>query len=310
MFIMRMFLTRRLAPLLTLGFLVGCSGGTNCGSCAVPAFHATPTPTPTPAVLSCSQGASSITLGPALAPFAILAGSGVSNVGNTLVTYAPGAVTGGINDDLIGMYPNTASSGITGWYPPGTDTNGPAAIYGPGYTYTGAAQATLLAAQNDLTTAFNTAALVPATATFTGGTDLSQASVTGYPTGTLPPGVYKSPSSFLIQAGNLTLDGAGNPRSVFIFQMGSTLTTTLNGGTSGNIILKNGASPCNIYWQVGSSATLGGQTFYGDVLAYSSVTINASTFTGRALAGGSSLGDGAVSIPVAGGSLITNPGGN
>ena len=73
--------------------------------------------------------------------------------------------------------------------------------------------------------------------------------------------------------------------------------------------LRNGASACNIYWQVGSSATLGGAAFSGNVLAYSSITINASTFDGRALAGGPSLGTGSVSIPVAGGSLITNPGG-
>jgi len=110
--------------------------------------------------------------------------------------------------------------------------------------------------------------------------------------------------------GNLTLDGLGNPESVFIFQMTSTLTTTFNGGASGNVILENGANACNIYWQVGSSATLGGAAFSGDVFAYSSVTVNASSFTGRALAGGSALGDGAVSIPVAGGSLITNPGGS
>ena len=50
----------------------------------------------------------SITLGPALAPFALLAGSTITNVGNTLVTYAPGAVTGGVNDDLIGVSPGTA----------------------------------------------------------------------------------------------------------------------------------------------------------------------------------------------------------
>ncbi len=75
------------------------------------------------------------------------------------------------------------------------------------------------------------------------------------------------------------------------------------------MILTNGASACNIYWQVGSSATLGGATFYGDIFAYSSVTLNAPSFTGRALAGGSALGTGAVSIPVAGGSLVTNPGG-
>jgi type VI secretion system secreted protein VgrG len=158
-----------------------------------------------------------------------------------------------------------------------------------------------------LTTAYTPAAGRAATHLVAG--DLSQAKVPGYPTGTLPPGVYKSTSTLGIIAGNLTLDGKHNPRSVFIFQVGSSFTTTFNGGASGNVILENGASACNIYWQIGSSATLGGETFYGDIFAYSSVTLNATAFTGRALAGGSSLGTGAVSIPVASGSLITNPGG-
>ncbi|MHB8592533.1 MAG: ice-binding family protein [Vulcanimicrobiaceae bacterium] len=232
-------------------------------------------------------------LGPALAPFAVLAGSTVTNVGNTLVTYATGAVTGSTNDDLIGVWPGTA---VTGFYPPGTDTDGTNAIYAAGYnTNTAVPQA----AQGALTTAYNTAAGKPATATVSG--DLGGQ--------TLAPGVYKSTSSLAIKSGNLTLDGGGNAQSVFIFEIGSTLTTVLNGGAGGNVILANGASPCNIFWQVGSSATLGGATFYGNVLAYSSITINATTFTGRALAGGSALGDGAVSIPVAGGSTITNPGG-
>jgi type VI secretion system secreted protein VgrG len=222
-------------------------------------------------------------------------------VGNTLVTYAPGAVTNGTHDDLMGVWPGTA---VTGFYPPGTDADGPNAIYAAGYNTNTAVP---MAAQGGLTTAYNTAAGRAATATVAG--DLSQVSLPGYPTGTLPPGVYKSTSTLSIMAGNLTLDGLGNKKSVFIFQVASSFTTTFNGGASGNVILTNGASACNIYWQVGSSATLGGATFYGDIFAYSSVTLNAPSFTGRALAGGSALGTGAVSIPVAGGSLVTNPGG-
>ena len=259
-----------------------------------------PAPTPAPATLSCSQGAGSIALGPALAPFAILAGATVTNTGNTIVTYAAGAVTGSLNDDLIGVSPGTA---VFGFYPPGTDTDGPSAIYATGAGYTNA-PAVPLAAQNALTTAFNTAAGRAATTVFLGGQDLSQASVPGHPTGTLPPGVYKSASSMGIMAGNLTLDGGGNPQSVFVFQAGSTLTTTLNGGAGGNIILIGGATACNIYWQVGSAAVLGGATFFGNILAQSSVTLTSSTqFTGRALAR-----TGAVTISVA--TLVTNPGGN
>jgi hypothetical protein len=265
-----------------------------------PTPHPTPTATATPVgSTACSQGAGSIPLGPALAPFALLAGSTITNVGLTNVTYATGAVTAGVNDDLIGVSPGTA---ITGFYPPGTDTDGPNAIYGAGYN---ANAAVPLAAQTALITAYNMVAAKPAGVTFPGGQDLSQASVSGHPTGTLPPGVYSSPSSLSIANGNLTLDGGGNAQSVFVFQMGSMLTTTLNGGASGNVILTGGANACNIYWQVGSSATLGGAAFYGNVLAQTAITVNATTFTGRALAEGA-----AVSIPVAGGSLITNPGGS
>jgi hypothetical protein len=302
---MRKFLSifLRLAPLLVLAIVAGCSGS-NC-NCAVPAFHGGPAPSPIPSPSAgapvCNQGASAIVLGPALSTFAVLGGSAVSNVGNTLVTFAPGAVTGGTNDDLIGVWPGSA---VTGFYPPGTDTDGPNAIYAAGYNPNTAIPQ---AAQGALTTAYNSAAGLAANATVAG--DLSQAKVPGYPTGTLPPGVYKSTSTLGIMSGNLTLDGAGNPQGVFVFQVASALTTTFNGGASGNVIVTNGATPCNVFWQVGSSATLGGATFYGNVLAFSSITINATTFTGRALAGGSALGDGAVSIPVIGGSLITNPGG-
>ena len=88
----------------------------------------------------------------------------------------------------------------------------------------------LAAGQLALTTAYNTLAGIASTTVFPGGQDLSQAIVPGHPTGTLPAGVYASASSMGILAGNLTLDGGGNPQSVFIFQAGSALTTTLNGG--------------------------------------------------------------------------------
>ena len=273
----------------------------------------TPTPTPTPvppAPLSCSQGGpATIPLGTALAPFALLAGSTITSAsattGATNVTYAAGAVTLGVNDDLIGVWPGSGGlRAVTGFYPFATDSDGVNAIYSTSGGFNSLVGPPM-SAQGALTTAYNTAAGRPASATFTGGTDLATASVPGYPVGTLPAGVYNSPSSFSIASGNLTLDGGNNAQSVFIFQMGSTLTTTLNGGTSGNIILINRASACNIYWQVGSSATLGGMTFFGNVLANASITINAASFTGRALAETA-----AVSIPIITGSLITNPGGN
>jgi hypothetical protein len=320
----------RLAGLAAFASLIACSsGGPLCGNCTVPGFNPAPSataigavvlppvvvaspavvptppvPTPPPQVLSCNQGAGSIALGPALAPFALLAGSTVTNTGNTIVTYAAQAVTApnayfssGTNDNLIGVSPGTA---VTGFYPPGTDTGGTNAIYAAGYNTNATIPA---AAQNELIAAYNSAAGMAATATFLGGQDLSQASVPGHPTGTLPPGVYASPSTLSIMAGNLTLDGGGNPQSVFVFQVGSGLTTTFNGSNSGNVILTNGASACNIFWQIGSSAALGGQSFYGNVLALSSITLTSSTaFSGRALAR-----NGAVTISTA--SLVTNPGG-
>jgi len=263
------------------------------------------TPVRAPSVLSipnfrqpsCTQGNERrIKLGRPLADFALLAGSTITNVGNTLVTFAPGAVDPPFNDDLIGVYPGSA---ITGFYPPGTDTDGPNAIYAAGYN---PLVAMPMHAQAELAIAYNKAKLRKPTMSVAG--DLSQITVPGYPTGTLPPGIYNSTSSLGIMAGNLTLDGNGKKYSPFVFQMASTLTTTYNGSIGGNVILTNGASPCNVFWQVGSSATLGGATFYGDVFAYASITLNATTFTGRALAE-----NGAVTIPVAGGSLITNPGG-
>jgi hypothetical protein len=295
---LRFLRLRQAAGVLAIAALVACSGGSGCGTCTVPAFAPatgspgpvfptpTPTPIPTPAPLSCNQavGGPGIVLGSALAPFALLAGSTITNVGNTFVTY-----TGTTHDDLVGVSPGTA---VTGFYPPGTVADGPNAIYAATFNTNTAIP---LAAQSALTTAYNAAAGKASTATVAG--DLGGLTIT--------PGVYTSSSSLLIASGNLTLDGLGNPQSVFVFQIASTLTTVLNGSAGGNVNLINGASACNIYWQVGSSATLGGATFNGNVLALASVTINATTFNGRALARTA-----AVTIPVAGGSLITNPGGN
>jgi Ice-binding-like len=271
------------------------------GPGGVPTTAPTTVPTTVPAapVMACNQGAGALSLGAALTPFALLAGSTVTNTGLTNVTFAAGATTGSFNDDLIGVSPGTA---VVGFYPPGTDADGPAAIYAVGAGFSNQPAVTL-AAQSALTTAYNNFAGVASTVTFPGGQDLSQASVPGHPIGTLPAGVYASASSMGILAGNLTLDGGGNPQSVFIFQAGSTLTTTLNGPNSGNVNLINGASACNIYWQVGSSAVLGAQSFSGNVLALGSITLTSATqFTGRALAR-----TGAVTISIA--SLITNPGG-
>jgi hypothetical protein len=96
-------------------------------------------------------------------------------------------------------------------------------------------------------------------------------------------GVYAGPSnSALSLTGNLTLDGAGDPNSVFIFQTGSTLTTA----SGSSVTLINGAQECNVFWQVGSSATLGtNSVFAGNILALQSITVTTGvTVHGRALA--------------------------
>jgi hypothetical protein len=96
------------------------------------------------------------------------------------------------------------------------------------------------------------------------------------------PGLYKSTSSLEISSGNLTLDARGDGNAVFIFQMASTLTTT----SGRRVILTNGARAANVYWQVGSSATLGTTSaFQGTIMADQAITLaTGATLNGRALA--------------------------
>jgi len=104
---------------------------------------------------------------------------------------------------------------------------------------------------------------------------------------TLPPGLYASATSLRI-TGDLTLDAGGDPNAVWIFQMGSTLTTAAGGAGDphSRIILAGGAQAGNVFWQVGSSATLGTYSvFKGTLLARTSITLDVGSVTdGRALA--------------------------
>ena len=126
-------------------------------------------------------------------------------------------------------------------------------------------------AEIDLTTAYNDAA-----GRFT--VNIVAGDLVGL---TLIPGVYKSTSSLGLN-GTVTLNAQGNPNAVFIFQIGSTLTT----GSGSNVNLINGAQACNVFWQVGSSATLGmNSTFKGNILALTSITVTTNaTVDGRLLA--------------------------
>lgn len=111
---------------------------------------------------------------------------------------------------------------------------------------------------------------------------------------TFTPGLYRSGTSTAISGGgNLTLDAQGDPNAVFIFQIASTLTTSSGYG----ITLAGGAKPSQIFWQVGSSATIGtGSHFAGNILSNTSITlVSGAVLDGRALAGAVS-GTGAVTM--------------
>lgn len=195
-------------------------------------------------------------VGPSLgtaATYGILAGSTVT------------CVTGGTINADVGVSPGSTLTGFP-----------PCVITGTRHL----ADAAAATAQNDLTTAYN------ALAGLACGTTVTPADLGGR---TLAPGVYCAATSLAV-TGTVTLDGQGNGNALFVFQMGSTLTT----GTTANVALINGAQAKNVYWQVGSSATLGtGTTFRGTIAALTSITLNDNaTMLGRALArnGAVSLG--------------------
>ena len=132
-------------------------------------------------------------------------------------------------------------------------------------------------AQADLATAYNDAF-------GRAGATLSAGELGGH---TLTPGLYKSSpqATFAITAGDLTLDAQGNPNAVWIFQIGSTLTVGA-AGEPRQVILTGGAQACNIFWQVGTSATLwNNSVFKGNILAFTSITLYPGvTMDGSALA--------------------------
>ncbi len=179
-----------------------------------------------------------------VASYSVLAGQAVSNTGSSVL------------ESNVWVSPGTAISG----FPPGI-TRGVAH----------AADAHALQAQADLATAYNDAAGQASDAAV--GADLGGI--------TLVPGVYTASSSTRI-TGPLTLDAGGDPRAVFIFQIGSALTTA----TSSSVVLLNDAQSCRDFWQVGSSATLGTDTtFVGTIMALTSITADTgATIEGRALA--------------------------
>ena len=193
--------------------------------------------------------------------FAVLAGTTVTNTG-------PSTISGD-----LGVSPGTAVTG----FPPGTVSNG--TIH--------SADGVAAGAQSDLTTAYNDAAGRSPTASVPGFIGAGQ---------TLAPGVYKASSSLDV-GGSLTLDAGGDPNAVFIFQAPSTLVTD----SASNIILTGDAQACNVFWQVGSSATLGTSSdFSGSILALTSISVDTGdTIAGRALArnGAVTLDDDTITAP-------------
>lgn len=193
-----------------------------------------------------AAGPGAVGLGTA-APFAVLAGTpAITNTGPTTIT-----------GDL-GISPGAAVTG----FPPGT-VNG--SIH--------QADAVALQAKSDLVIAYDDAAGRTPTSVVAGGTLGGQ---------TLVAGVYNAGGVTLDLTGTLTLDGQNDPSAVWIFQATSDLVTA----SSSSVAFINGGQPCNVFWQVTSSVTLGsGSTFAGTILALTSITMDSGvTMDGRALA--------------------------
>jgi hypothetical protein len=183
----------------------------------------------------------------AAASYAVLGGQTVTNTGPTTIT-----------GDL-GVSPGTAVTN----FPPGIVAGG--SIH--------SADANALDAQGAVTTAYNALAAQPCTADLT-GQDLGGM--------TLTEGVYCFSSSAQL-TGQLTLNAQGNASAVFIFKTGSSTLTT---ASNSSVMVTNGGVDCNVFWRVGSSATIGtGTVFVGNILALTSIALTTgASVSGRALA--------------------------
>lgn len=202
-----------------------------------------------------------------LAVFALPTAAQAAPVG--LGTADPFVVLGGTKVTNVGPSVLNGNLGIS----PGTELEGfglPAVINGS----THATDEVAAQAQLDLTTAYDTAAGQPVLP----ANDLSGEDLGGLK---LAPGTYRYNAAALL-TGALTLDAEGDPNAEFVFQIGSQLTTE----SASSVVLVNGASPCNVYWQVGSSAVLGTTTsFQGTLMALTSISLNSNaTVVGRMLA--------------------------
>lgn len=225
-------------------------------------------------IANSSAAVLSVDLGEA-SDFAVLAGAGITVAGPVNSTVIKGN---------IGSFATTSITGLEN-----------VVLIGVNHGGDGVTQMAKL----DLGIAFADAASRTPLVTFPPISDLSGL--------TLGTGVYNDPSSFFL-TGILTLDAAGDPNAVWIFQTGSTLIT--GAGSSVNLI--NGAQASNVFWQVGSSATLGaGSQFEGSILAQESITLTTgATLTGRALAltGAVTMDNNLVMVPETGTSTLLGVG--
>ena len=217
------------------------------------------------ALISIAALAAVLVIGRGTAQAAIVATVPMGTAGSYVVLGAE-TVTNTGPSTLYGDLGVSPGTSITGFYPPGQ-------VLPPGDAAPHAADDPAAAAQADLTTAYLNAKGRPFSATTT-------AELGGQ---TLTPGVWIGPDKgALLLNGTLTLDAENNPDAVFIIQTDSTLTT----GTASGVSLIRGAKECNVFWQVGSSATLGTYSdFTGTILALTAVTVTTGvTVHGRALA--------------------------
>jgi hypothetical protein len=225
---------------------------------------------PVPVSGTGGQAAALAPLDPPAAPVALGTAAAFAVLAASTVTNT-GATS--VTGDL-GLSPGTAVTG----FPPGVLT---------GTLH--AADAAAAQAQADLTVAYNAAA------SQTGGTLLA-GNLGGQ---TLTPGLYTSTSSLEVSSGDLTLDAQGDVNAVFLFQMASTFVMT----SGRQIILSGGAQAANVFWQVGSSATLGtGSVFKGTILALASITVTTgASVEGRLLArtAAVTLDTNSVTLPIA-----------
>jgi hypothetical protein len=182
----------------------------------------------------------------------------------------------------------TMVNGDVGSSPTPSISNFPPSSVLPPFTLHLANDTTVQQAHTDAITAYNAlAAQGP-------GTVLNPPELDGR---TLTSGIYsfQGGAADLAATGTLTLNGTG----IFVFQVDSTLTANVGSQVIGT------ANPCNVYWRVGSSATLNGNSFFGNVIALASITVaSTDALSGRAIIAGPGSSGGAVTMPGSGGNMI------